>query len=242
MRLFFILFILPVLLSAQSTVADVVLLIENKKFEEAETLTKRYLTEFPNNQEGLELLGDVFAYQEKWDDAVLQYKKLTSLNPQKANYHYKYGGALSMKAINANVFVATTYVSDIKNAFLEASQLDESHIDTRWALVKLYIELPFVLGGSKKQAMHYAQQLEVISKVDGYLAKGFVYNEIDDKINAEKFYKKALAVGGSKTCYKELSNFYLKHNEQEKALHILKQAYDKFKDVKFKEKIEEITR
>ena len=64
----------------------------------------------------------------------------------------------------------------------------------------------------------YANQLEKISKVDGYLAKGYVYEYDNEPKLAEKYYKLAIKVGGSVTCYEKLTNFYEDQNQPEKAI------------------------
>ena len=64
-----------------------------------------------------------------------------------------------------------------------------------------------------------------ISTVDGYLALGYV-NENNNKPEiAEKFYKKAIAVGRSEHTYKKLSSFYEKTNQPQKALNNYEMAY-----------------
>ena len=78
---------------------------------------------------------------------------------------------------------------DVKDAFLKAAELDPNHIDTRWALVELYIQLPGIIGGSKSKSFKYANELEALSKVDGYLAKGYIYEYDNEPENAEKYYK-----------------------------------------------------
>ncbi|HBK83494.1 MAG TPA: hypothetical protein DDZ41_07835, partial [Flavobacterium sp.] len=70
--------------------------------------------------------------------------KLKKSEPTNANYHYKFGGALGMKAKSINKFKALSLLDDIENAFLTAIKLDTKHIDARWALVMYYIELPAI--------------------------------------------------------------------------------------------------
>ena len=114
-----------------------------------------------------------------------------------------------MKALSISKLKALGIIGDVKRSFLKAAELDPNHIDARWALVELYVSLPGIVGGSNSKALKYANELQKLSKVDGYLAKGYVY-EYDDKPElAEKYYKLAIKVGGSVTCYEKLSNFYV---------------------------------
>jgi tetratricopeptide (TPR) repeat protein len=91
--------------------------------------------------------------------------------------------------------------------------------------VQLYTSLPKIVGGSESQSKIYANQLLKISKVDGYLALGYVNENNNKPESAEKLYKKALAVGRSEHTYKKLSSFYEKTNQPQKALNNYEMAY-----------------
>lgn len=172
----------------------------NKQYAKAEALLVDYIAKNASDKEAIELLGDAYGHQKKWDKAIAQYKRLTKLSPKNANYHYKYGGSLSMKALKVNKIRALTIIGDLKSAFLTAARLDPKHIDTRWALVELYMSLPGIVGGSKNKSLKYANELEALSKVNGYLAKGYVY-EYDNKPKlSETYYKKAVKAGDSINC------------------------------------------
>lgn len=223
------LFLLPFLSIGQSSMHDFSTMIADKQYEKVEPLLVAFLQNKPNNLEAIELLGDTYGHQKKWDSAIENYKKLTELKPDIANYHYKYGGALGMKALSVSKFSALGLIGDIKSEFLKAVELDKDHIDARWALVELYMQLPGVLGGSTAKSLKYASELEVRSKVDGYLAKGYVYEYDDEPEQAEKFYKMAIVEGGSLTCFDKLTTLYEKENRPEDAIKNLEAAEQKHK-------------
>ena len=177
------------------------------------------------NYKAIEYLGDIAAYTKKWDEALGYYKVLVTNFDTNALYNFKYGGVLAYKAQASNKFKALTLVGDIKKHLHKAALLDTTHIETRWALVQLYTSLPKIVGGSESQSKKYANQLLKISKVDGYLALGYVNENNNKPENAEKFYKKALAVGRSEHTYKKLSSFYEKTNQPQKALNNYEIAY-----------------
>ncbi|WP_417199140.1 tetratricopeptide repeat protein [Bizionia sp.] len=211
-------FLFPVFTMAQQTLDDVALLLEQKYYKQAETLVKPYVNANPTNQRAVELLGDAYGYQAKWDAAISQYETLVVMDPNKANFHYKYGGAMGMKALEVNKVSAFMLIDDIEDAFLKAAELDIKHINTRWALVELYMQLPGIVGGSVKKSLKYANELEALSKVDGYLAKGYIYEYDDEPELAETYYKRAITTGGSITCFDKLSSFYEKQQQPEKAI------------------------
>ena len=201
--------------------------LADKNFKKAEQEMQAYLQSNIEDKEAIELLGDAFGHQKKWDEAIAQYEKLKDAYPSNANYHYKYGGALGMKALSVSKIKALTIIGDVKEAFLKAAELDPKHIDTRWALVELYVSLPGIVGGSNSKALKYANELEKLSKVDGYLAKGYVYEYDDEPELAEKYYKLAIKVGGSVTCYEKLTNFYETQNKPNEAIGNLEEAQQK---------------
>jgi tetratricopeptide (TPR) repeat protein len=198
-------------------------LFKEKKYSEAKGLFESYLKSVPNHQKTIEYLGDIAGSSKKWDEAIEYYKKLKISNPNSANYWYKYGGAMGMKAKSVNKFKALGMIDEIETAFLKAATLDKKHIETRWALVMLYIELPGIVGGSEKKATKYAEELLAISKVDGYLAKGYIDVYYKRYKAAEVHLLKAHQIGKSATTYAKLYDLYLnKLKDKAKALNLKK--------------------
>lgn len=220
-------FLVPIALFSQSIYDEVPLLFEQKQYKKAEKVMIAYVEENPMDLKAIELLGDAFGYQEKWNEAIKYYQKLVDAEDNNANYHYKYGGALGMKALSVSKFRALGIIGDVKKSFLRAAELDANHIDTRWALVELYMQLPGIIGGSKKKSLKYAEELEALSQVDGFLAKGYIYEYDNEPELAETFYKMAIDVGGSLTCYQKLTDLYESQNEPVKAIANIETAQQK---------------
>ncbi len=229
MRNFLYLLIIPVLGFSQTTLNEVDSLFKEKQYLKAEGVISNYLNESPNDLKAIELLGDTYGYQKKWDEAITTYKKLVDINPNSANYQYKYGGVLGMKALAVNKIQALGMIGDIKQAFTKAAELDPKHINTRWALVEFYMQLPGIFGGSKSKSLQYANELQNLSKVDGYLAKGYIYEYDNEPELAEKYYKMAITQGGSLFCYDKLTTFYEKQKQPEKAIETIEVAKAKHK-------------
>ena len=119
--LLFLLF--PFLSFSQTSYQDLELLLEQKNYVKAEQLATPFVANNPTDLKAIEILGDTYGYQEKWDEAIEQYKKLVDLKPNVANYHYKYGGALGMKAVSVNKLSALVYLSDLKTSFLTTKEV-----------------------------------------------------------------------------------------------------------------------
>ncbi|TWO31662.1 hypothetical protein E1J38_012940 [Seonamhaeicola sediminis] len=227
MKQLIITLLFPALAFCQTSIKEAETLIKDKQYEKAEFIINNYLNHKPKDVKVLELLGDVLCYQKKWDKGIEIYRGLVEEYPYSANYHYKYGGALGMKALIVNKFKAVSIIGDAKTHFLRAAELDSEHVDVRWALVELYMQLPGIIGGSKSKALQYANEMEQLSKVDGYLAKGYIHEVDDEPEQAEAFYKNALSIGGSVNCFEKLSNFYENQKQPDKAIKTIEQAYEK---------------
>lgn len=209
MKYFICLFFISLNLFSQSNFEKGEKLFAQKKFKEAKVSFHNYLEEHSSDVKTLEYLGDIAGHNKDWDEAIKCYEKIKKLNPQNANYHYKYGGALGMKAKESNKFEALGMIDDVENSFLTAVKLDKTHIDSRWALVMFYIEIPAIIGGSEKKAQVYANELMQLSKVDGYLSKGYIDVYFKRYKNAEINYKNAHIVGNSQTTFDKLYDLYL---------------------------------
>lgn len=200
-------------------------LYKQEKYEQAKILFLQCVKENPKDYKSIEYLGDIAGHQKKWDEAIAKYSILKNNFPEKAIYWYKYGGAMGMKAKEVNKFKALGMIDEIENSFLKAATLDKNHIDSRWALVMLYLELPAIIGGSEKKAQKYATQLSDISKVDGYLAKGYIDEYFKRYEQAETHYKKAHEVGNSKTTFQKLYNLYQNKLKDAKKAKQLKESF-----------------
>ncbi len=211
---------------SQASLDEIDALFLKKKYQTAERVLVKYVDNYPDNLKAIELLGDAYGHQKKWDDAIDVYEALIEADDNNANYHYKYGGVLGMKALE-NKLKAIGFIGDIKYSFEKAAELDKKHIDARWALVEFYLELPGIVGGSINKSMKYAQELEDLSKVDGYLAKGYIYEYDDEPELAERYYKMAIKEGGSLTCYDKLTKLYETEHKPKSAIKNIESAQQK---------------
>lgn len=219
------LFFFPVVIYAQENLLTINKLIANQEYFKAKEGLDSLIRKDNKNIEAIELLGDTYGYLKEWELAQNQYAKLIDFDSKNADYHYKYGGALGMRALEMNKFAALSVIGDLKNAFLNALKYNPEHIDASWGLLHLYMQLPFVLGGGKQKALDQTDLMMKISKVDGYLAKGEVYAKFGDFDLSEKNYIEALNIGRSKVCYLSLSKLYETHGFYKKSYEVLKEAH-----------------
>jgi tetratricopeptide (TPR) repeat protein len=228
--LFSIIFLMPMIVLSQTELDKASALFAQGKLNDSQKIFESYLKQDANNVKALEGLGDIYGSQKQWDKALTYYEKIKNIKPKEANYHYKYGGVLGMIAKESNKFKALGLIGEIKRSFEKAIELDPKHIDARWALLELYIQLPGIVGGSEKKANRYASELLKLSPVDGYLSKGRIEEHFDRYKEAEIQYKKAIEVSGSKIAYQKLADLYKnKMKQPEKAKQILGQYNEKNK-------------
>lgn len=221
-RIAYLFLLFPLLILGQSNFDKAEKLFKEKKFEQAKPIFEAILAANPNDLSAIEYLGDIAGHNKSWDKAIVYYKKLTQLKPSEANYYYKYGGVLGMKATQVNKFKALGMIGDIRASFEKAIALNPRHIEARWALIELNLQLPGIVGGSETKAIQYSDELFRLSPIDGYLSKGHIEEYFKRYMIAEQQYKKAIALGGSKVSSQKLANLYKnKMNEPDKAKLIL---------------------
>ena len=223
MRGLFILILFPFFLLSQTNFELAQTYYAQGNITKATTAFKQYLSQHPEDPATIEYLGDIAGEAKDWDTAMTYYKALVERYPTKANYHYKYGGVLGMKALSVNKLSAAFYISDVKMHFKKAATIDPAHIKVREALVELYMQLPAIIGGSEKIALFYANELSELSAEKGYLAKGYIANYGGDTKAAEQFFLKAIAQEASLDGFTKLVGFYKTTNQIDKAIAVLKQ-------------------
>ncbi|KRO67344.1 MAG: hypothetical protein ABR84_07400 [Cryomorphaceae bacterium BACL21 MAG-121220-bin10] len=179
-----------------------------------------------------ELLGDIYSAQKQWDKALKRYGTLLEVHADSANAHFKYGGALGMKALQVNRFKAITYVADIQEHFEQTVRLDPSHIPGRWALIEFYLQLPSILGGGYDKAQEQALTLAEVSPVDGLMAKARLAEHEEDWALAEKYYWRAVDRGQSIWTYQSLARFYENRKRYKEALAVSITASGRHQDAR----------
>lgn len=217
-NIIFVISLLPLFSVAQTNYQQAEAYFKQENFSKAKPIFESHIKQNPSDKKTQEYLGDIAAYNKEWDTAITYYEALKNADEKNTNYHFKYGGALGMKALSVSKIRAVSYISDIKQHLERAAELDPKHIESRWALVEFYIQLPGIIGGSEKKAISYANELGAISKVDGYLANGYIAEYTDRPKDAEGFYKRAIEIGGSPHTYEKLSNLYEKNNQPKEAI------------------------
>jgi tetratricopeptide (TPR) repeat protein len=226
-RVVFLLLFIPTMLLSQTNFEKGIQLMGSGKTEQARIAFENVLKENPSHIKSLEFLGDIAGQNKNWDKAIVYYKKIKQLQPNNAEYYYKYGGALGMKAKTVNKFKALGMIDEIKASFEKAVALDSKHKESRWALVMLYLELPGIIGGSETKAVAYSNELMRLSPMEGYLSKGYIEEYFGRNKKAEINYLKALEINNSKIAFQKLYNLYAYKLKNSEKAQQLKEQFEK---------------
>ena len=223
--LLFFLFV-PICIWSQSNFEKGEKLFQSKKYDEAQVILEGVLKSKPLDIKTMEYLGEIAAHQKAWVKGAEYFKKLKELKPAEADYYFKYGGCLAMRATEVNKIKAFTMVDDMKQAFEKAIILNPKHVQARWALIEIYLQLPGILGGSESKAIGYSNELAQFSPVDGYLSRGRIEEYFKRYTLAEKNYIRANEIGKSKVTFQKLYNLYLNKLKDPKKAQELKRKFD----------------
>jgi tetratricopeptide (TPR) repeat protein len=217
-KLLIVFLLFPLIILGQTNFEKGEKLFKEGKFDQAQPFFESYLKSNPGHLKTIEYLGDIAGQEKSWDECIGYYKKLKTLKPTESNYYYKYGGALGMKSLCVSKFKALGMIGEIRSSFEKAIALNPKHIEARWALIELNLQLPGIAGGSESKAIKYSTELRELSPVDGYLSRGHIEEYFKRYTEAELQYKRAILIGGSKICYQTLADFYKnKMKQPEKA-------------------------
>jgi tetratricopeptide (TPR) repeat protein len=195
-------------LQANTIKEKATILYQNNLLDEANIIIGNFLTDHPYDLEAIELAGDIAVAQKNWDEAIRHFEKLVRLNSNNADFQYKYGGALGMKALSVSKWESLSYLGDMRKAFEKSIRLDSHHLGAYWALISYHCKVPGILGGNKKKAYKLAHVLMQMSTLDGLLAHAFLAQHEGKEKLADKLYQDAILNMDTQKSEEELRNIY----------------------------------
>lgn len=143
-----------------------------------------------------------------YDNAVAQAEKSVALEPTSSLYHQWLGRAYGEAADRDHSFFMARKV---KKQFQQAVRLDPSNISARRDLEEYCIEAPWIVGGSKQEALAQVKAIAALNPVDGYLARAvYALKELKQPREAAAEYRKVLsAKPDSVEPYIEVADFFV---------------------------------
>lgn len=132
-----------------------------------------------------------FQYQD-YDGAQALAEKAVALEPKNADHHYLLGIIYGRQAERANIFRQPGLAGKFKRETEQAIALDPRHINARNALIDFHLQAPGIVGGDKKKAQQYADEILQIDAARGWLAKARIARREKQTEQLESFYLKAV--------------------------------------------------
>ena len=166
-------------------------------------------------------MGRTFFEIRDFDGAIAQFEKAVSLDGNSSRYHQWLGRAYGGKADKEKSFFVAR---NAKGQFETAVKLDPQNVAARRDLEDYCINAPWIVGGSKDEALAQANAIAAIDPVQGHLAQAEYDTSVLKSLSkAEGEYQQVLAEKPQEVePYLEAAAFFGKQNE----LPQMKQAID----------------
>ena len=167
-------------------------LAEAGHWRRAQALVEPRLRANPNDAEAAYLMSRVRLMTGDLDEALKLAEKAASLDPKNASYRYQVAAVAGTMAQRASMFRQHGLARRFKREAEAALALDPKYVEARWGLMMFYLQAPGIIGGDKKKAQEFADEIARLDPVRGWMAKAeFVERE---KRTAEigAYYQKAV--------------------------------------------------
>jgi tetratricopeptide (TPR) repeat protein len=148
-------------------------MLDLKKLEKKDPSIKTFIS-----------IADLSYYYKDCEIAISFYEKIIVENPSAENY-FKLAVAAARKSLEVSRFFSITYVLKAKKSILKAHRLAPKNPRYLKLLIKLFAEIPDILGGNKEFAQKKAEELFIIDPIQGLIIKGYL-NDIDKYSSAAK--------------------------------------------------------
>lgn len=136
-------------------------------------------------------MGRTFFEIQDFNNAIVQFQKAVSLDGKSSEYHQWLGRAYGGKADKEKSFFVAR---NAKGQFETAVKLDPSNVAARRDLADYCMNAPWIVGGSKDEALAQVNAIAAIDPVRGHLARA-EYDTIvlKNPAKAEQEYRQVLA-------------------------------------------------
>lgn len=128
----------------------------------------------------------------RFDDAVKQLEKATSLEPRNATYLLWLGRVYARQTQKASLFKQAGLAKKTRTTWQRAVEIDPNNLDAREALGEFYLQAPGIAGGSVAKAAAEAAEIEKRDPARGMIARARVFEKNKNYAEAERLYRAAL--------------------------------------------------
>ncbi len=181
------------------------------------------LSRDPSDAAAYYWMGRGFYELHDYDNAISALQKAVALDPKVSDYHGWLGRAYGGKADREHSFFVA---KKVKGEFQAAIRLDPSNIAARRDLEDFCIGAPWIVGGSKDEALAQVDAIAAIDPVEGHVARAIYYDEALKKpAQAAAEYHAVLESKSTKVdAYFQAANFFINANEPANVLAAINDA------------------
>jgi tetratricopeptide (TPR) repeat protein len=129
----------------------------------------------PSSAETYFWMGRAFFDIHDYGSAIAQFQKAVNLNGNVSRYHQWLGRAYGNKADKDKSFFVAR---NAKGQFETAVKLDPSNVAARRDLAEYCMQAPWIVGGSKQEALAQVVAIAAIDPVQGHLVKAEYYSMV----------------------------------------------------------------
>ncbi len=168
--------LLPFGVFAQSTDADFVPLIKERKFAEVEKLANERIAANAKDDMAIWYLANVSANEaSKRDAAIAKAEACIATLPDSAKCHHALGRLYGAAALSSGLMNGIKYASRIKEEFAKAVELDPRNFESRRDLNQFYLQAPGIAGGSVRRAIENCEAHTKFNAAQGQLLRADVH-------------------------------------------------------------------
>lgn len=179
---------------------------EAGNYSNAINTLRALVSQSPGNAADHFWLGRCYYEVRDYTNAVSELEKATELDPNSSVYHDWLGRGYGEEAARQKSFLLARRV---KKEFQAAVQANGSNIDARRDLEEYLLQAPWIVGGSKDDALAQVNAIAQVDPVDGHLAKADYETALGKADSAVAEYNAALALKPqSIEPYLEVANYY----------------------------------
>lgn len=132
------------------------------------------VTQSSSNAEAFFWLGRSYYEISDYDSAIAQFEKAVSIDAKNSVYQMWLGRAYGGKADRDRSF---SLAKKVKKQFQLAVALNPSNVEARRDLEEYCLDAPWIVGGSKDEALEQVNAIAVMDPVEGHLARALYDRE-----------------------------------------------------------------
>lgn len=176
------------------------------RYAEAASILQREVATNPRNAEATLWLARSFLDLGDYDKAVAFAERAADLSPDCSESHFWLARSYGMKADTDRSF---WFARKAKLEYQRAIHLDSDNLAARRDLMEFYLQAPWILGGSRDKAQAQVEAIASRDAIEGHLARGIYWRDLDRLDLAAKEYRKVLEARPPQAeAYFQVADFY----------------------------------